>query len=135
MVEQSKRRDGSKSELDFSFLNGLPEDQLVDINGAAHLIDHFWDHRRIPNLDLSEMATVLKSTDNEIAIAKRIIEELEKVGKCSFLNLPQDLIDEEIFAISAIWSKKFGKMRDREDPNWRKKAQINLQKMREKVLV
>jgi len=129
MVEQSNN---SNPELDLSFLKELPEDQLMDMNGAAHLINHFWDHKRIPNLDLNEMALVLKSSENQIAIAQKIINELERVGKCSFKDLPQNLVDEEIITVGLIWSNKFEKMKDREDPSWRKRAKKNLQKMRER---
>ncbi len=109
MVEQSKETDNSRQELDLSFLKDLPENQLMDINGAAHLVNHFWEHRRIPGLNLSEMATVLKSTENQVTIARKIIGELERAGSCPFKNLPQDLINKGFVEVSIIWSKKFEK--------------------------
>jgi hypothetical protein len=129
MQEKDKNVDNTRSELNFSFLDELPEDQLMDINGAAYLINHFWDHRHITGLDLSEMAIVLESTSNQTAIAQRIIGEMERVGGCSFKNLPQYLVNEEIIAVSDIWNKKFSKMQDSKNPNWREQAEINLQKM------
>jgi hypothetical protein len=123
MVEQSDITGSTKQELNLSFLKELPEDQLMDINGAAHLINHFWDHRQIPDLDLNEIATVLKSNENQVVIAKRIIGELEKIGGCPFINLPEDLINEEIVLVSAVWSKKFEEVMDRKSPNWRQTAQ------------
>lgn len=129
MQEKGGSVGNTESGLDFSFLSELPEDQLMDINGAAHLINHFWDHKHIPELDLNEMAIILESNNNEIAIAQRIISEMEKVGRCPFKNLPQDLVNEEIVTVGDILDKKFTKMQDRINPNWREQAEINLQKM------
>jgi hypothetical protein len=135
MPEKDKKIGNLKPKLDFSFLIEIPEEQLMDINGAMHLVNHFWDHRGIPGIDINDVAKTLNSTSNEIEIAQRIVDELEKVGGRPFVKLSQDLINKEVVETSGLLSARFVAEYDREDPDWRAKSEKILQEMRDKYPV
>lgn len=117
-------------EFNFSFLNEISDDNLMDMNGALHLLNHYYDHRGIKGISLEKVAGFLECNEKQISIAREIVKEYERTGKRAFVDLPEGTFFRGVVETAKIFNEKFSEKSDREDSNWRIRAEQNLQKLR-----
>lgn len=125
-------------EFDFSFLNAephsTPEELFVTLNGGAHLTNHLIDHRIFPRSTVDFEAHELEMGDAEKRICRLLIGEIEKVGGGSYRTLPEEVLGEGRRQAMVFIEEMEIQHFDRTDPDWRKKAEETLEKIRKAPL-